>query len=132
MKRREVLRSLAGGCALLTAGCSAFEESRGMIDFNVENNRQERMIVRSTFIRPDEADRTDAIEYHEQFELSPNEEAFQDAVAPNQQYRIEVDVGSEDSRRSFTTYHFHYGPFGDRVDRLVQIFLNQDGVGFHP
>ena len=132
MKRRAVLRSLASGCTLLAAGCSAFQESPGKIDFSIENARRERLTVRVRFVRPDVSDHFDAIGYGEQFDLPPGGEIFRDAVATNQPYRFEVEVDGEGSGRSFTSHHSHYRPFEQSGDRLVEVVLYQDGVRFRP
>jgi hypothetical protein len=132
MNRRAYLTGLAGGATLLTAGCSLFQGSPGTLDFGIENTRAEAMTVRVEFIRPDVSDHSDALVYGEAFDLAPGEEVIRDAVATNQGYRIELELDESASDRTFTDRHFHYRPYQQTGDRLVQIHLYEDGIGVLP
>lgn len=89
------------------------------------------MTARVAFIRPEVSDRSEAIAYGENFELAPGETVSQGAVAPNQPYRIELELDGEDPGDTFISHHHHYRPFGkDHIDLRIRVNIRQNGVEF--
>jgi len=134
VNRRTLLRVAGSAVTVGFAGCSNPLTSQPKLDLTIENYRDESVTLFIEVIRPDASDRSNALVYQENAEVSPNavgEDVWRaDNIAPARRYRIEIMI-----QRGERTSHYHYLPDcigGDApYDPRVNLVLNDNsGVSF--
>ena len=127
--RRRFLRAGTAGALVGLAGCSAVPAPRPMLDLSVSNARDTAVDLDVRFLRPDVAERSEALVYRNSVEVPPGTGSDDpwtvEDVASDRPYRIEVvDRGVRSS------HHYHYRPDcsdDDPYDIGVLVRLGPDG-----
>lgn len=134
VNRRTLLRVAGSVATVGVAGCSNPLTSQPKLDLTIENYRDDSVELLIEVVRPDASNRSKALVYQENVDVSPNAVGADvwraDNIAPARQYRIETMV-----QRGETTSHYHYIPDcigGDApYDPRVNLILSDNpGVSF--